>query len=386
MEMSLPDSVAIYLVGGAVRDRLLDITVYDRDWLVVGATPENLMQEGYKQVEADFPVFIHPESGEEYALARREIKNAPGYQGFIVESGCDVTIDEDLARRDLTINAMAQDEGGALIDPYNGQDDLQRGLLRHVTEAFVEDPVRVLRIARFAAKFGDMGFHVAHSTHRLMKSMSVQGELEHLKPQRVWQELKKSLSYNQPWRFLEVLNACGALEIVLPRLKALFDVSIGHKEKNQSEQITAVKRASAITENTHIRFAVLLADSFQSSDDVTKFCRALCVERPYADLLRAVVNLRLLYEALEDANSYFRFIHSAGGYKQNAQFDTILQVFRFLYSDDDMIVLLLTIANEGRDVSASDFSGVEGAALGAAIKQKRIELAQHVLATINSNK
>ena len=212
-----------YLVGGAVRDALLGRTVVDRDWVVVGATPELMLAQGFIAVGRDFPVFLHPLSHEEYALARTERKTAPGYRGFVVQASPEVTLEDDLRRRDLTINAIAQDASGALIDPYGGRADLQRKVLRHVSDAFAEDPVRILRVARFAARFAD--FTVAAETEALMREMAGQGELDALVPERVWQELSRGLMQAKPSRMFEVLRNCGALKRLLPELDRLWGVT-----------------------------------------------------------------------------------------------------------------------------------------------------------------
>jgi len=221
-----------YAVGGAVRDALLGLAVQDRDWVVVGSTPEAMVAQGYVPVGKDFPVFLHPQTREEYALARTERKTARGYKGFSVQAAPDVTLEEDLARRDLTLNAMAVPEAlahaeprvwmGQIVDPYGGQRDLQHKVLRHVTEAFAEDPVRILRLARFAARFAD--FSVADETMALMRQMVEDGEVDHLVPERVWQELAKGLMSEKPSRMFEVLRACGALKVLLPELDRLWGV------------------------------------------------------------------------------------------------------------------------------------------------------------------
>jgi len=210
----------IYEVGGAVRDRLLGLPVRDRDWVVVGSTPEQMESLGFKPVGRDFPVFLHPETHEEYALARTERKVAPGYHGFQVHADPAVTLEQDLERRDLTINAMAADAHGHIIDPYGGQADLAAGVLRHVSLAFAEDPVRILRLARFAARFG---FAVADATLDLMRGMVTRGEVDALVPERVWQELSKGLMEAAPVRFFTVLQACGALSVCLPECLPLID-------------------------------------------------------------------------------------------------------------------------------------------------------------------
>ena len=207
----------IYLVGGAVRDALLGLSGSDRDWVVVGATPAQMLAQGFVPVGRDFPVFLHPESREEHALARTERKTGMGYKGFVVHSSSEVTLEQDLARRDLTINAMAQDAHGRLIDPYGGQADLARKVLRHVTEAFREDPVRILRLARFAARFGD--FHVASETLALCREMVALGEVDALVPERVWQELERGLMTSHPMRMAQVLVECGAWTRLWPEIK-----------------------------------------------------------------------------------------------------------------------------------------------------------------------
>ena len=212
----------IYTVGGAVRDELLGLPVQDRDYVVVGATPEQMLAEGYRPVGKDFPVFLHPQTQEEYALARTERKTAPGYRGFVFHTDSAVTLEQDLARRDLTINAIAKGDDGVLIDPFDGQADLQHRLFRHVSPAFVEDPVRILRVARFAARLVD--FQVAPETNTLMQEMVRQGEVDALVPERVWQELARGMMEQKPSRMFEVLRGCGALARILPELDALWGV------------------------------------------------------------------------------------------------------------------------------------------------------------------
>ena len=213
-----------YLVGGAVRDRLLGRAVSDRDYVVVGQTPKAMVERGFKPVGADFPVFLHPQSGEEYALARTERKTGRGYAGFSFNTDPAVTLEEDLARRDLTINAMAEDQQGRLVDPYGGARDLEQRWLRHVSPAFVEDPVRLLRVARFAARFAPLGFRVAPETRALLREMVGNGEVDHLVPERVWAELRRALGESQPSAFVQVLRACGALQRLFPEVAALYGV------------------------------------------------------------------------------------------------------------------------------------------------------------------
>lgn len=211
----------IYKVGGAVRDRLLGLPVADVDWVVVGASAEQMQALGYRPVGADFPVFLHPSSGAEYALARTERKNGRGYGGFVFHASPEVTLEEDLRRRDLTINAMAEDDNGQVIDPYGGQADLEQRLLRHVSPAFAEDPLRVLRVARFAARYAPLGFRIAPETLELMRALSASGELEALTPERSWKEIARALMEASPQVFFEVLKACGALAVLFPEVASL---------------------------------------------------------------------------------------------------------------------------------------------------------------------
>lgn len=213
----------IYLVGGAVRDRLLNFPVYDRDWVVVGATPEEMVEQGFRPVGKDFPVFIHPDTGEEYALARTERKSGKGYTGFQYHASPDVTLEQDLIRRDLTINAMAEDNDGRIFDPYHGQQDLQKRLLRHVSPAFAEDPLRVLRVARFAARYAHLGFTVADSTLQLMTKLSKTDELQHLTTERVWQEFQRALGEPAPDIFISILHQCHALPVLFPEFSTIAE-------------------------------------------------------------------------------------------------------------------------------------------------------------------
>jgi len=254
----------VYLVGGAVRDALLGLPVGERDWVVVGASPEDMEQRGYRAVGRDFPVFLHPETHEEYALARTERKVGRGYRGFEVHCAPDVTLEDDLRRRDLTINAMARDAGDRLVDPYGGRADIEHKLLRHVSEAFAEDPVRILRVARFAARFAPLGFSVAPATVALMRSMVDSGEVDALVPERVWQETHKALTEPRPDAFLAVLRDCGALARIFPELDALWGVPQPprwHPEIDTGVHMLLVMQAAArLTDNPRVRFAALLHD------------------------------------------------------------------------------------------------------------------------------
>ena len=254
----------VYLVGGAVRDELLGLPVHERDWVVVGATPEDMIRSGYQSVGRDFPVFLHPRTREEHALARTERKVGRGYRGFEVHCAADVTLEDDLRRRDLTINAMARDGDGTLIDPWGGAADLERRVLRHVSAAFAEDPVRILRVARFAARFAELGFTVAAETLELMRHMCESGEADALVPERVWQETHKALREPRPDAFLVTLRACGALPRIFPELDRLFGVpqpERWHPEIDTGEHLLLVMRAAArLTDNPRIRFAAMTHD------------------------------------------------------------------------------------------------------------------------------
>lgn len=253
-----------YLVGGAVRDQLLGLPVKERDWVVVGATPEEMERRGFRPVGRDFPVFLHPDTGEEYALARTERKTAPGYRGFTVHAAPDVSLEEDLMRRDLTVNAMALDEAGRLVDPWGGREDLEARRLRHVSPAFIEDPLRVLRVARFAARLGDLGFDVAPETVSLMREIGESGELDALVPERVWQETARALETDRPELYFETLRACGALERVFPELDRLWGVPQPprwHPEVDTGvHTMLALARAAALTPSPRVRFAGLVHD------------------------------------------------------------------------------------------------------------------------------
>lgn len=254
----------IYLVGGAVRDALLGRPIGERDWVVVGATPEALTALGFRPVGRDFPVFLHPETHEEYALARTERKIGAGYRGFVTEFSPTVTLAQDLLRRDLTVNAIAQAEDGRLIDPFGGRADLEGRVLRHVSDAFVEDPVRILRVARFLARFAPLGFTVAEETLALMRTMVQSGEVDALVPERVWKELERALGEPAPRAAIEILRVCGALKVLLPEVDALFGVpqrAEWHPEIDTGEHVLlTLDVATARKADTPIKFALLMHD------------------------------------------------------------------------------------------------------------------------------
>jgi tRNA nucleotidyltransferase (CCA-adding enzyme) len=254
----------VYLVGGAVRDEQLGLPVKERDWCVVGATPEQLLKDGYRQVGKDFPVFLHPESKEEYALARTERKTAAGYHGFSFDTSAEVTLEEDLSRRDLTINAIAKDCNGTLIDPFDGLRDIEDRLIRHVSDAFAEDPVRILRAATFAARFSSLGFQIAPETRELMRQMVAAGEADALIPDRVWKETEAALIGPNPRVYFETLRECGALRVVLPEVDALFGIpqpAKWHPEIDTGlHTLMVLEQAEKLSAELDVRFAALVHD------------------------------------------------------------------------------------------------------------------------------
>jgi tRNA nucleotidyltransferase (CCA-adding enzyme) len=282
----------IYKVGGAVRDRLLGEPVTDIDWVVVGATSEEMLAQGFRPVGADFPVFLHPKSGEEYALARTERKSGRGYGGFTFHASPEVTLEEDLIRRDLTINAMAEDDQGNLTDPYHGQNDLKDRILRHVSPAFAEDPLRVLRVARFAARYAGLGFSVAQETLELMRQLSESGELEALTPERSWKEISRALMEKQPQVFIQVLRDCGALKVLMPEVDALFGVPqppIHHPEIDCGvHTLSVVQQAALHQQPLTVRWACLLHDLGKGLTPEEQWPRHLEHEHTGLKLIEAV--------------------------------------------------------------------------------------------------
>jgi tRNA nucleotidyltransferase (CCA-adding enzyme) len=292
----MPTGLQAYVVGGAVRDELLGLPVNDHDWVVVGATPQQMLDAGYRAVGKDFPVFLHPDSGEEYALARTERKTGPGYHGFSVHAAPDVTLEDDLIRRDLTINAMARDAEGTLIDPHGGQRDLANQVLRHVSEAFAEDPVRILRLARFAARLHH--FSVAPETMALMARMVQAGEVDALVAERVWQEISRGLMEARPSRMFEVLRECGALERLLPELNRLWGVpqrAEYHPEIDTGVHVMMVlDMAARLNASLPVRFACLCHDLGKGATPADEWprhidheARSECMARDVAQRLKA---------------------------------------------------------------------------------------------------
>lgn len=276
----------VYLVGGAVRDELLGLPVQDKDYVVVGTTPAAMLAAGFKPVGKDFPVFLHPQTHDEYALARTERKVAQGYKGFVVQASIDVSLEEDLARRDLTVNAIAKDAHGQLIDPYQGRADLQAKVFRHVSPAFAEDPVRILRAARLSARFPT--FTIAPETNQLMQQMVAAGEVDALVAERVWQELAKGLMEMQPSRMFEVLQACGALGRILPELAVLWDESV-RPAVALSRLLQSINHSAWQQQKLPIRFAVLMLVGQLSVDQLKRLCLRLKVPKDCQDLAQMLL-------------------------------------------------------------------------------------------------
>ncbi|MGD8594023.1 MAG: multifunctional CCA addition/repair protein [Gammaproteobacteria bacterium] len=337
----------IYLVGGAVRDKLMGFTPTEHDWVVVGARPQDLESQGYKRVGKDFPVYLHPETHDEYALARTERKTKPGYKGFTVHASPEVTLHEDLERRDLTINAIAEDERGQLIDPFGGVKDIDNKVLRHVSPAFAEDPVRILRLARFAARFAHLGFTVAPETNDLMKNMVTNGEVDALVPERVWKEMERALAMPTPQRFFEILRGCGALKRLFPELEALYGVP--QPEQHHPEIDTGVhtmmvlEQAARLSGDTQVRFAALVHDlgkGITPKDQwpkhieheergvalVENLCKRYRVPNDYRDLATHVTRYHLHYHrSLEfRANTLLKLLQNIDAFRKPKRFEQFL--------------------------------------------------------------
>jgi tRNA nucleotidyltransferase (CCA-adding enzyme) len=302
----------VYLVGGAVRDSLLGLPVKERDWVVVGSTREEMLRLDYREVGRDFPVFLHPQSHEEYALARLERKVAPGYRGFEVRFGPEVTLAEDLGRRDLTVNAIAQAADGSLVDPYGGRGDLEARVLRHVSASFVEDPVRLLRVARFAARFAPLGFHIAPETLALMRSMVDRHEIDALVAERVWQETEKALREADPSEFFRVLRDCGALTTIFPEIDALFGVpqpAEWHPEIDTGvHTLMVLTQAASLSPLPSVRFAALVHDLGKGSTPPAQWPRHHGHEERSVALIEAMATrLRIPSEYRELARIVARY-------------------------------------------------------------------------------
>lgn len=367
-------SMKTYLVGGAVRDKLLGLPVKERDWVVVGSTPKDMLKAGYKPVGKDFPVFLHPETKEEYALARTERKAGHGYTGFEFYADPNVTLEQDLQRRDLTINAMAEDENGNIIDPYQGQEDLHKGLLRHVSEAFTEDPLRVLRIARFNARFAGQGFHVAPETESLLKIVVKSGELLHLVPERIWAETQKALSENYPCEYFSVLHQCGALEVICPEFKNIFTDDI----------MQTLQHAVLLSDKITVRFASLC--QFITPEATEKLCQHLKTDNDTKKLSLAVSRWHTIYRLAQknSAEKILELFNALDVWRNPPLFDDFLlacqaninipqakEINRFWYH----------ALNQIQDIDTARLAKqYQGKELGDAIAEKRL---QQLLSLLN---
>ena len=395
----------VYLVGGAVRDALLGYPSSERDWVVVGASPRELLDRGYQQVGRDFPVFLHPETRDEYALARTERKQGHGYTGFAVHCDPAVTLEQDLLRRDLTVNAMARSAEGEIIDPYGGQRDLAARVLRHVSAAFVEDPLRVLRTARFAARYAHLGFSVAPETLALMAEIVNQGELAHLPAERIWVELERALGERDPQVFVQVLRDCGALEALLPEVEALFGVPQTERYHPEIDTgihtLMALQQAARLTPASDVRFALLVHDLGKGTTPrdewprhiaheqrglqlVERVCQRLKAPGQYRELALKVCQYHThCHRALElRGKTLLRLLQATNALRRPERFEAFLLACeadargrRGLeqcdYPQADYLRRALAAA---REVSAADFSaqGLQGKALGDAIASERV--------------
>lgn len=345
----------IYQVGGAVRDKLLGLAVQDHDWVVVGTTPEEMLSQGYKQVGRDFPVFLHPKTHEEYALARTERKTGPGYTGFDVHAAADVSLEEDLIRRDLTINAIAMTKDGQLIDPFNGQQDLAHKILRHVSPAFAEDPVRILRLARFYARFAPQGFTIADETLTLMQQMVNSGEVNALVSERVWQESQRALAEQQPRAFFEALRDCGALARIFPELDTLFGVpqtEIHHPEIDTGiHTLMVLDQACQLSPEPRVRFAALLHDLGKGTTPKQEWPRHIGHEARSSPLVRQLCQRLRVPNDFRDlallAAQYHTHCHRAAELRASTMLET-LQALDALRRPERFEEFLLTCIADSR--------------------------------------
>ncbi|MGO1246405.1 MAG: multifunctional CCA addition/repair protein [Oceanisphaera sp.] len=373
----------IYLVGGAVRDALLGLTVYDKDYVVVGAKPEQLLQLGYQQVGKDFPVFLHPHSKDEYALARTERKAGRGYTGFICEFGPEVTLEDDLSRRDLTINAIAQQQDGTLIDPYGGQQDIANRSLRHVSDAFIEDPLRVLRVARFAARFHRLGFSVAPETQVLMQQMATSGELTYLTAERVWKETEKALACDQPQVFFEVLHSCYALQALFPELATANAAGMA------PASLPSLLRSVALSASLACRFAVLCQQLDTAA--INDLCQRIKVPTEYKELALLASRWHrhihhLGQPSLAQAQDILALYQATDAWRRPERFQQLLLCAQADSGRDNypQRTLLWQWLNTLKTITAQPFvaQGLKGPAIGEAIHQARLERLKRILESV----
>ncbi len=387
----------IYLVGGAVRDKRLGLPVQECDWVVVGATPREMLAQDFQAVGKDFPVFLHPQTKEEYALARTERKTGHGYTGFETCANPDITLEEDLLRRDLTINAMAETIEGELIDPYHGMDDLRNGVLRHVSDAFAEDPVRILRTARFAARFAQWGFHVAHNTNALMRRMVENGEASHLVAERVWAELVKALDTETPARFFKVLAGCGALGVLFPELAAAENSNTENSHAQDAIALPVLQQAVAISKQTTIRFAALACDmdnmhpDGSGQDALASLCERFKVPNACRDLARLALQQRRPLQAATrlSPEALLGLLNNVDAFRRSERFGELLKVcaadaaaVQCECNSDYLLQVLAAAQSVSTDALLQQ--GLSGKELGVALQQKRIEAISQLNAKVLS--
>jgi tRNA nucleotidyltransferase (CCA-adding enzyme) len=379
----------IYLVGGAVRDKLLGLEVTERDWVVVGATPDEMLARGYTPVGKGFPVFLHPETKEEYALARTERKTGPGYTGFETCAEPTVTLEQDLQRRDLTINAMAETKDGALIDPYGGEEDLRKRLLKHVSPAFSEDPVRILRAARFAARFTHLGFHLSHETNRLMCEMVARGEVDHLVPERVRAELAKTLQTQTPSRFFDVLHGCGALAILFPEMQITTPDETSHIENRHA--LDVLEAAASLSESPVIRFAAFICDldngnpNGLTESQLSAMCSRHRIPNEYCELAtlalrhHSKVNVPEAGRA-EDIMALLLSVDALRRPERLENFLTVCTADATAHGQRDHTERLRRALAAAKSVDTEKLrqQGLSGQALGDALQQARIEAVKNI--------
>lgn len=355
----------IYLVGGAVRDKLLGLPIKERDWVVVGATVQDMLAQGFKQVGKEFPVFLHPKTGEEYALARMERKVQPGYSGFKFDTSPSVTLEEDLLRRDLTINAMAEDAAGAVIDPYGGQQDLTARILRHVSPAFAEDPVRILRIGRFLARYAEFGFTVAPETISLMQQMTEAGEVDALVAERVWKELQRALGEKNPEQFFAVLAACGALTKLFPAITM------------QDPGMHALIRAAAMTTDVNVRFATLVHALPDAKQTISTLAHRYRLPNNYHELAKLTANhyQTALNAQTLSSEQLLSLFSALDIFRRDDRFQQFLIACRAITQTSFDSEWLNAAAGAAKNVNVKELlaEGLEGAALAERLKEKRQE-------------
>ena len=396
----------IYLVGGCVRDKLLGLKTKDRDWVVVGATADELLKLDYKQVGKDFPVFLHPKTSEEYALARTERKTAAGYSGFNFHAAADVTLEEDLIRRDITINAIAEADNGDLIDPFNGQADIKAKVLRHVSPAFIEDPVRILRLARFAARFAYLDFSIAKETQQLMNEMVNNGEVDSLVPERVWQETMRALGEKTPARYFEVLRDCGALKKLFPEIDRLWGVP--QPEKHHPEIDTGIHtmmvltQAAKLSDDPKVRFAALVHDLGKGTTPKTqwpkhidhesrgvplveKLCDRYRIPNDYRELGIIVAKYHLHYHRAEELKdkTFLKTLNSLDAFRRPERFELFLLACeadsrgRTGYEDKNFVqpAIYRKVFNAAKTINAKELValGLKGQEIKEELNKQRIQ-------------